>query len=285
MTQIEWTDEGVTWNPVTGCTPVSPGCANCYARRMAQRLRGRCGYPADDPFRVTLHPERLDQPLRWRKSRQIFVCSMGDLFHEDVPAEYVASVWRIMAACPQHTFQVLTKRPARMLEWVRQADAACAPVADRLPGSWPLPNVWLGVTAEDQERADERIPLLLQCPAAVRFVSVEPMLGPVSLAPYLCTVGEQTHQDGRRRAICLVCRTPAGEPREAEDFLRPAPCGCRDLGWVICGAETGPGHRWMDEGWAWNLRDQCREAGVPFFFKRTSDGGRYLAGWKFEERP
>ena len=164
-TKIEWTE--ATWNPVTGCTPVSAGCEHCYAKRIANRHRGRFGYPADEPFRVTLHGDRLNEPRKWRKPRMVFVCSMGDLFHEAVPAGFIEAVWRTMAGCPQHIFQVLTKRPQRMAEW----------------GTWSaaLPHVWLGVTAENRVCLNERLPHLLNCPAAVRFLSIEPMLEPIRL--------------------------------------------------------------------------------------------------------
>ena len=234
--KIGWTD--ATWNPVTGCTPCSEGCAHCYAARMAKRLAGRFGYPEGDGFAVAVHPgDRFTAPLRWSKPRRVFVCSMGDLFHEDVPYEAIAAVWDVMGDCPQHQFQVLTKRPARMLEIVRALNLSAAP------------HVWLGVTAENQQRADERIPLLLQMPDAVRFVSVEPMLGPVDLAAY---VG---------RYHCGGCvGDPGGDPDcPGHDDL---------LDWVICGAETGPGARPMATGWATDLEDQCNAAGVPFFFKQ-----------------
>jgi len=176
-TRIEWTD--VSWNPVTGCSKVSRGCQFCYAERMAKRLAGRGGYPAENPFAVTLHPERLDEPLHWRKPRRVFVCSMGDLFHKDVPSGFITEVFAVMALCPQHTFQVLTKRPERMAEYLADEDLpdyidtmACNYGAchANLDGRWPLPNVWLGTSVEDQATADERIPHLLRCPAAVRFV-------------------------------------------------------------------------------------------------------------------
>ena len=163
-TGIEWCQE--TWNPVTGCTPVSEGCAHCYAERMAKRLAGRYGYPKDDPFAVTLHADRLDQPLHWRKPRLIFVCSMGDLFHDDVFDTFILEVWNRFLEAPQHKYLVLTKRPQRMRDWLR--------------GRPPLPNVWLGVTAENQRTADERVPVLLDIPAAVRFVSCEPLLSPIN---------------------------------------------------------------------------------------------------------
>jgi protein gp37 len=178
---------------------------------------------------VQFHPDRLAQPLRWKKPRRIFVCSMGDLFHEDLPLfDETEKVFEIISACYKHTFMVLTKRPRRM----RAAVEHC--LWDGLPY---LLNLWLGVTAENQEMADQRIPILLQTPAAVRFVSVEPMLGPVDLKPFF----EWTDMDGER-----VKRVPH---------------------WVICGGETGPGARFMRPEWVKSLRDQCKSAGVPFFFK------------------
>ena len=172
MTKIEWSDEA--WNPVTGCTPISEGCQNCYAKRMARRLKGRYGYPADEPFRVTFHPDRLERPLKWKKPRRIFACSMGDLFHEDVSFPWIDDVFSVFNLCPHHTFIVLTKRPGRMLEWYNQAD-----ILGWGSGDYNT-NTWLGVTAENQERADERIPILLQIPAAVRFISFEPLLSKIT---------------------------------------------------------------------------------------------------------
>jgi protein gp37 len=173
-TKIEWAD--ATWNPITGCTKISPGCANCYAEKMSKRLAGRCGYPADEPFKVTIHPDKIDEPLKWKKPRRVFVCSMSDLFHKDVPMSIITYVLRMARSREGHTFMILTKRPARMKEAIREMVSW---------GMWPVPNIWLGVTAENQEQADKRIPILLDTPAAVRFVSVEPMLGPVDLRPWL----------------------------------------------------------------------------------------------------
>lgn len=292
-TKINWTD--ATWNPVSGCTPVSPGCAHCYAARLAKRLPAvhcrcvavdpsgpRAGEAEEHPFSVVhLHPDRLTIPLHWRKTRRVFVCSMGDLFHPDVPFDFIAAVFGVMAACPQHRFQLLTKRPARMLAWFEWIDSVAAASSRHVPGHrhvtalfsmttiavdtqawrdrygrsfgeqigaerWPLPNVWLGVTAEDQQRADERIPLLLRCPAAVRFVSCEPLIGPVSL---IASGG-----------IGFVPATGA-------------PCQGKALNWAICGGESGPGARPMDPDWARSLRDQCGAAGVPFFYKQQGGNG------------
>lgn len=263
-TKIEWTE--ATWNPVTGCTPISPGCVHCYARRMAKRLAGRCGYPAaPNEFSVTLHPDKLGEPLQWKKPRRVFVCSMSDLFHEDVPFEFIDRVFAVAAVSPQHTFQILTKRPHRMLDYLAESvalDNWAHQIEDVVLQEFghvtfiepPLPNVWLGATIENQEQADKRIPLLLQTPAAVRFVSVEPMLGPVNLSGmagkyidnFLVSLNVRFHDRNR-------------------DFRRPG------LDWIICGGETGPGARPMHPDWVRSLRDQCQEASVPFFFKSWGD--------------
>ena len=236
--KIEWTDD--TWNPVTGCTPVSEGCAHCYAARMANRLRGRYGYPADEPFRVTLHPDKLDQPFRWRKPRRIFVCSMGDLFHPDVPFEFVDRITATMMARPQHVFLVLTKRPERMATYF---ETWC--VRQKFTGTvFPLPNLWLGVTAENQARWEERRADLFATPAAVHFVSYEPALGPLVLS---------------------------------EDDLRR-------LSWVVCGAESGPGARPMQIAWPRSLCDQCVNAGVKFFLKQMRVDGKLVKMPKLDGR-
>ena len=271
-TSISWTEK--TWNPMSGCTPISEGCANCYAKRMAQRLRGRCGYPADEPFRVTLHEDKLNEPLRMWKPARVFVASMGDLFHEDVPDEFIDKVFAVMALAPWHSFLVLTKRPERMRLYALRAagrvwNLARDMILSGFNGSplpayewkggehamkcdddWPLPNVWAGVTAENQARADERIPVLLQTPAAVRFVSVEPMLGLTDL--------RHLHYQGITEIDAL-----AG----THGLIRPHGGKCAKLGWVVCGGETGPGARPMRPDWVRGLRDQCQAAGVPFHFK------------------
>lgn len=253
-TRIEWTD--VTWSPVTGCAPISEGCENCYARRMAKRLRGRCGYPADEPFKVTLHPERLDEPLKWKKPRRVFVCSMGDLFHEDVPRWMRFEVMDIILQAKQHTFLILTKRPANMKEFFEWYYNKAGRTIETIK------NLWLGVTAENQARADERIPILLQIPAAVRFVSVEPMLGQVNIAGYLGFNGPRRMGDGLT-------------------YYWTAP----KLDWVICGGETGPGARPMHPDWARSIRDQCQESGTPFFFKSWGEWKPvYTTGPEFELR-
>ena len=161
---IEWTTS--TWNPVTGCSKISSGCAHCWAERMSKRLAGRYGYPKNDPFRVTLHPDRLELPVHWRKSHMIFVCSMGDLFHKDVPDDFIFRVLDVIERCPGHTFQLLTKRDQRLLEFSDQIER------------WP-PNVWAGVTVESKEN-EKRVDSLRKVDAAVRFLSCEPLLEDLS---------------------------------------------------------------------------------------------------------
>lgn len=177
MTKIEWTE--ATWSPVTGCTKVSSGCAHCYAERMAKRLRGRFGYPQDDPFRVTVHKDKIHKPLHWRKPLTVFVCSMGDLLHENVPEATILRVFDVMSLAEQHTFQILTKRPERLLQLHGNVGRWY------LDGVHCLPNVWFGTSCENQETADERIPYLLKCPATVRFLSCEPLLSSLDLQPLL----------------------------------------------------------------------------------------------------
>ncbi|MBL3743427.1 bacteriophage protein gp37 [Mycobacteroides abscessus subsp. abscessus] len=249
-TGIEWTD--ATWNPVTGCDKVSPGCDRCYAETFAERWRGTRGHYFETGFDVQLRPDKLDLPLRWTKPRRIFVNSMSDLFHDKVPDEYIARVFAVMALAPQHTFQLLTKRHGRMRALLNSAyflqavgRAWAEPPSDwplprdwRVP-VWPLPNVWMGVSAEDQKRADLRIPALLDTPAAVRFVSAEPLLGRINL-----------HTD----------------PIEAG-----SPFWGSQLDWVIVGGESGPGARPMHPEWARSLRDQCVAGGVPFLFKQWGE--------------
>lgn len=250
-TGIEWTD--ATWNPVTGCTKVSPGCDHCYALTLAERFRGTPGHYFEHGFDVQLRPAKLDQPLRWKKPRRIFVNSMSDLFHRDVDDTYIAQVFAVMALAPQHTFQVLTKRHGRMRSLL-SGDLYDLMVRelgdprwgwDEAPVTWPLPNVWLGVSVEDQQRADLRVPALLGTPAAVRFLSCEPLLGPIDLA----------------------AAAPCGSPRACAEGGR---CGggLLGLGWVIAGGESGRGARPMRPDWVRSLRDQCTTAGVPFLFKQ-----------------
>lgn len=251
---IEWCDD--TWNPVSGCTKVSAGCDNCYAETFAERWRGTSGHYFEHGFDVQLRPDKLTLPLRWRKPRRIFVNSMSDLFHDSVPDEYIAKVFAVMAAAPQHTFQVLTKRHARMRSLLSSKEFEAAVFLAHDEGCFdgyfgysklPLPNVWLGISAENQQWADIRIPELLDTPAAVRWVSAEPLLGPIDL-----------DNCGGYQAV-----TP-----------KPFP-GLTYLKWVVVGGESGPKARPMHPDWARSLRDQCQEAGVPFLFKQW---GEYAPG-------
>ena len=283
-TKIEWATE--VFNPVTGCTPISPGCANCYAERMSKRLAGRCGYPADEPFRVTVHPDRMEEPLRWKKPRRVFVCSMGDLFHPDVSFEFIDKVFAVMALCPQHTFLILTKRPDRMRryltivkpetatqDWRRHlyfASGNNQRLSDGCCFKWPLPNVRLGVTTENQEQANKRIPILLQTPAAVRFVSVEPMLGPVDLSEGMC----------ERGWWCDYCQATKSPQQVTSDELCTY-CGGsvewkEQIDWVVCGTESGPRRRPAKIEWIRNLRDQCIAANIPFFLKQAESCGQLI---------
>lgn len=259
MTKIEWTEE--TWNPIIGCSKVSLGCDHCYAERMANRLAHikatapHYGIAVKDgrwTGKTLIGAESaLEKPLHWKKPRTIFVCSMGDLFHESVPYEWVNEVWGIMERCTQHTFQVLTKRPEMLVDYLSNA---------LIYNHGILPNVWLGVTAENQEQADKRIPILLQIPAAKRFVSIEPMLGPVDLSQINISIDRT-----------ITHNVLTGIPYDW-DYGEEIPENRIDgLDWVICGGESGPRARPMHPGWAISLRDQCVEAGVPFFFKQWGE--------------
>jgi protein gp37 len=173
QTKIEWAEK--VWNPITGCSPVSEGCENCYARKMANRLKGRYGYPEKDPFRVTIHAEKFIEPISWRKHQFVFVCSMGDLFHDDVSSEIIQIVFDRMAFFDQHTYLILTKRPHRMLDEIMEWERYCNQVG--LP--FPTSNVWLGVSVENQKTYDERTLILSRIECAYRFISFEPLLGPI----------------------------------------------------------------------------------------------------------
>ncbi|WP_126975553.1 phage Gp37/Gp68 family protein [Frigidibacter oleivorans] len=273
---IEWTD--ATWNPITGCTLVSEGCRHCYAAELATtRLRhhpSRAGLArrnaageAKFTGEVRFNEQWLDQPLRWRRPRRVFVCAHGDLFHESVPDEWIDRVFAVMALCPQHTFQVLTKRPERMREYLSYSArwATVLPTELLAKGTeaahrdhWPLPNVWLGTSIEDQATADARIPHLLATPAAVRFLSAEPLLGPVDLRTWI----------GSRPYV------GASTFGAADGFRRCDLSGNTGLlDWVIVGGESGRHARPMHPDWARSLRDQCVAAGVPFFFKQWGEWG------------
>jgi protein gp37 len=252
--KIEWTE--ATWNPIAGCSIVSPGCHHCYAMRTAARLEamGQAKYAGTTKKvdgktlwtgRINLDEPTLSLPLLTKKPTVWFVNSMSDLFHHDVPHHFISRVFGVMASCPQHTFQVLTKRAERM-RWYVQAVYESPKDHDWWPSSmWhtrsiePLANVWLGASTEDQPRFDERINWLLQTPAAVRFISAEPLLGPIDAELYLGLAD-------------TVTATPW-------------------LDWVIAGGESGHGARPMHPDWARRLRDECVAASVPFFFKQWGE--------------
>jgi len=312
-TKIEWTE--ATWNPITGCSVTSPGCTNCYAMKLAgTRLAhhpSRTGLTTDTKAgpvwtgETRFNEEWLTQPLKWRRPRRIFVCAHGDLFHESVPDEWIDRVFAVMALAPQHTFQVLTKRAARMREYVSRHDTS--KVGDSITtnafwlnsatrgyrgsgGSavWPLPNVWLGVSVEDQTRADERIPDLLATPAAVRWLSCEPLLGPVILSDlYEVATGRlldpltgdwQDRVIERNNCYLAVNSTYGSGPK---------------LDWIVVGGESGPGARPMHNDLAQSIVDQCMAADVPVFVKQLSSGGpkaikdidEFPAGLRVREYP
>lgn len=271
---IEWT--GHTWNPIAGCSVLTPGCKRCYAMKLAWRL-ALMGQPLYAGLTVqtkggpvwTGEMRRAAEsvllaPLKRKVPTTYFVNSMSDLFHENVPDEWIDAIFAVMALCRQHTFQVLTKRAERMRAYMANVEREARwmnnvaqlfeidsslldrryPVIGQRDPWLPLPNIWLGVSTEDQKRADERIPLLLQTPAAIRFISAEPLLGPIDLTDHCW------HDD-------------PDYPNRAEKF---AP----GLNWVIVGGESGPGFRDMDTAWMRSIRDQCARTGVPFFAKQMA---------------
>ena len=232
---IEWTD--ATWNPVTGCTKITAGCFNCYAARFSERFRGVPSHPFENGFDLTLRPERIAQPLSWRRPRMIFVNSMSDLFHKGVPRDFIDRVFNVMEDANWHVFQLLTKRSSLMRDYLRR----------RYHGIVPPAHIWLGVSVED-DRASGRIKHLREAPAGIRFLSIEPLIGPVGAL----------NLDG--------------------------------IHWVIAGGESGPHARPMHVDWARDVRDQCAEQGVRFFFKqwggiRPKSGGRSLDGREWNELP
>jgi len=281
-TKIEWTDK--SWSPVVGCTKVSPGCENCYAERMAKRLSGmessrnykkkqiyRCKYSThivnSDGWtgNIVCDESALDKPLHWRTPRQIFVCSMGDLLHKSVPFEFTDKVIEVLRRCPQHTGILLTKRHERMLKY-----------SNRINRKWP-DNIIGMVTAENQKWADIRIPALLQCGFKTTGVSIEPMLGEIDIKKYVYL-----------RQRC-VGKKGCGFTGASYEFWNPKKDGayrcpqCRkthtylitdSIDWVIVGGESGLGARPMHPAWARSIRDQCKDAGVPFFFKQW---GKFVA--------
>ncbi len=234
--RIEWTD--ATWNPVRGCTKVSPGCVHCYAEVFAERFRGVPGHPYERGFDPRLVPEKLTEPLRWRQPRMVFVNSMSDLFHEEVPDDYIEKVVRVMQRANWHTYQLLTKRSERLRDLLR----------GKLRFAAGLRHIWWGVSVENRKHGVPRIAHLRAAPAAVRFLSIEPLL---------------------------------------EDIGQ---IELKEIAWVIVGGESGAGARPMKGEWALALRDQCRKARVPFFFKqwggvRKSEAGRELEGRTYDEFP
>jgi protein gp37 len=271
-TGIQWTDE--TWNPTVGCDRISPGCARCYAKNLHDKrhkafLAGKAMAPQyAQPFEVLQTiAARLDAPLDWRKPRKIFVNSVSDLFHEDVPDEFIDQVFAVMALAPQHTFQILTKRAERMRQYVTHAgDTGLVGVSHAwanhrpMPNqslTWPLPNVWLGVSVENQRFADERIPLLLQTPAAVRFISAEPLLGPVDLNGLPDVKGDPSWDVS---ALHGVRECAFGATVSREMIAR--------LDWVIVGGESGKDARPFNLAWGRSIVTQCRAAGVACFVKQ-----------------
>ncbi|HEX9944754.1 MAG TPA: phage Gp37/Gp68 family protein [Thermoanaerobaculia bacterium] len=233
---IEWTD--ATWNPVRGCTKISSGCAHCYAETFAERFRGVPGHPYEQGFDLRLVPEKLIEPLQWRRSRMVFVNSMSDLFHEAVPNDYIVKVARIMQLANWHTYQVLTKRSQRMRDLLRST----------LKFAAGEPHIWWGVSVENRKQGIPRVDHLRAAPAAVRFLSIEPLL----------------------------------ESLGRIDLSK--------IHWVIVGGESGPGARPIEESWVLEIRDQCRRAGIPFFFKqwggrRKAQAGRELRGRTYDEFP
>ena len=311
---IVWCDE--TWNPIRGCSRISEGCRNCYAETMAARFSGP-GQPYEGLARRNKNGEArwtgiartvhnmLDQPLRWERPRRIFVNSMSDLFHESLSNEEIAAIFGIMAAAPRHTFQVLTKRPQRMLDWFEwfRAEAysekrkhvlatyaanELGDASDESQGKqharlmnlydsttgvsqgdlpWPLPNVWLGVSVENQAAANERLPILMEVPAALRFVSFEPLLGPVDATRWIFD---------REAAIRQAQNGPASMSREqAEEYIADR------IDWAIVGGESGKGARPMHPDWARSLIGQCKEAGIPAIFKQWGDWAPYIDESKY----
>lgn len=322
MTAIEWTDE--TWNPIVGCSIVSPGCTNCYAMRHAARLeaiagdgldengyairgshpldhyRGTTRRPKGGPVwtgKVALAPDSiLTKLLHWKKPRRIFVNSMGDLFHESVPDEWIDRVFAVMALAPQHTFQVLTKRSARMRAYFEgrranfgRASSVLAMMAHPLseddheyavdvldladlPDGRPLSNVWLGVSAEDQRRANERVPDLLATPAAVRFVSAEPLLSGIDFRHLRPTGYDFDFQLDALTGTWSFTKFIGSFEEVSTGLDLPAlPTRLPRLDLIIVGGESGPKARPMHPDWSRSIRDQCAIPGVPFFFKQWGE--------------
>lgn len=327
-TAIEWTQapgfKGETWNPVTGCDRVSPGCAHCYALDLAAKYKGwgQKRYQKDgDPktsgpgFGLTLHPDKLEDPLRWRKPRMVFVNSMSDLFHEEISNEYIAAVFGVMAKAERHIFQVLTKRPERMRDWFRWyaeeirerelwddpaelglQEAQVYGVGQDLlwppfgESTWPLSNVWLGTTIENRKFV-HRADLLRETPAAVRFISAEPLLGPL--------VPDADHMVDCEHLTYPLFDAPVHAWRPWSDERDHLALDLTGIDWLITGGESGPQHRRFDPGWALDLQWICeqsawdfddREGYTAFFHKQNGGrtpkaGGRELDGRTYSEWP
>lgn len=263
-TNISWTDR--TWNCIHGCSKVSSGCAHCYAETISLKfgLTKLAWTKANASQNVLLRYDKLDEPRHWRKPAMVFVNSMSDLFHELVPDDFIKAVFETMEACPQHTFQVLTKRAWRMEPWCQKYQAE------------PLPNVWLGVSVENQAMAQIRIPQLLKTPSAVRWLSCEPLLDALDLSDYLQEMALINGEWRVRKAFIDRTQVASYETRPGLD-------------WVVCGGESGKERREMDEAWALSLRDQCLSAEVPFFFKQhsafKSEQNPFLEGVEWRQMP
>lgn len=298
-TKIEWCEE--TWNPIVGCTKISPGCDHCYAERMAKRLKAMSekydGKGSDTLHRSATGPyaevisakgtwngftsfvkSAMEKPLHWKTPRKIFVCSMGDLFHESALIRWIDMIIAMAALVPKHIFIILTKRPEKMFDYFKASkddlierwgdacyeigvsdknddiDSPPCWIHNRLQDEWPMNNLWLGVTAENQEQANIRISILLEIPAVKRFVSVEPMLGPIDF--YDIQKGNEFYH----------ALKGFGDISGSNGHF-----GGTKLDWVICGGESGPGARLMHPDWVRSLRDQCQNAGTPFFFKQWGE--------------
>jgi protein gp37 len=281
-TSIEWTDK--SWNPIAAyfegkrgwiCSKPSPGCKNCYSEALNLRLGNGLRYTPENVAKVEWRVVNLDEPGKWRKPQRVFVESMGDLFHEALPDEMIGRIWGAMLSYPRHTFQVLTKRADRMRELVTQFLAE-----SERKGLQNASHIWLGVSVENQEQADKRIPELLKIPGRVRFLSCEPLLGPVDLSRYhigwsRCPECDQAHDPSTEEPLgsdvyCFNCDNPD-----------PLPIDGHHLNWVIAGGESGPKARPMHPDWARSLRDQCQAAGVPFFFKQWGEfvDFNHCEGW------
>lgn len=267
-TKITWTDK--VWNPVTGCTKISEGCRNCYAEGLFKRFGKQWGHDFNE---IICKSERLNEPLKWKKSSKIFVCSMGDLFHDEVPEIYLWHVFDAMWRSAQHTYLILTKRPKNMKRFFERID-------DNHPNgpSWnlcPSPNIWLGVTAENQKEADRRIPILLNTPAAKRFVSIEPMLEGVDIKHYLDGMPEPCgggiNYVSKEMASDACCPEMEGMPIAQEpEWQQTSP----PLSWVIVGAESGSKRRPCNIEWIRDIVRQCKEASVPVFVKQMEIKGK-----------